>query len=66
MASASSTETAVNTEQKYGDDPLAVRETDHYQEEYIEGFSQQPNFVIIYILRIGRYLVNSLVFLINE
>ncbi len=27
-----------DTTQGYGDDPLAVRESDHYQQEYIEGF----------------------------
>ncbi len=25
-------------EQEFGDDPLAVRETDHYQHEYTESF----------------------------
>src|SRR5680860_1339565 len=27
-----------STEQKFGADPLMVRESDHYQEEYTEGF----------------------------
>ena len=38
MASMSDSQSVMDTHQDYGDDPLAVRETDHYVEEYIEGF----------------------------
>lgn len=31
-------QTDIQTEQNYGEDPLAVRATDHYKEEYISGF----------------------------
>ena len=63
MASASSTETAVNTEQRYGDDPLAVRETDHYQEEYIEGFVDKWDSLIDWDSRAegeGQFFVDIL------
>jgi SAM-dependent methyltransferase len=29
------------TEQEFGDDPLAMRETDHYQQEYVESFVEK-------------------------
>src|SRR5437588_1191234 len=27
--------------QSFGDDPLAIRDTDHYKEEYVEGFVEK-------------------------
>ena len=35
---ASSLKTTRHRYQKYGDDPISVRETDHYQHEYVESF----------------------------
>src|SRR3546814_12653675 len=37
-AGTSSLKTTRNRYQQYGDDPIAVRATDHYQHEYVESF----------------------------
>jgi SAM-dependent methyltransferase len=40
-AGTSSMKTTRHRYQKYGDDPIAVRETDHYQHEYVESFVEK-------------------------
>ncbi|WP_169712604.1 glycine/sarcosine N-methyltransferase [Henriciella aquimarina] len=63
MGSASSPQTAMDTEQDYGEDPLAVRETDHYVEEYIEGFVDKWDALIDWDSRAdgeGQFFVDLL------
>lgn len=62
MGSVSGPQTA-DTEQDYGDDPLAVRETDHYVEEYIEGFVDKWDALIDWDSRAdgeGQFFVDLL------
>jgi SAM-dependent methyltransferase len=40
-AGTSSLKTTRHRYQKYGDDPISVRETDHYQHEYVESFVEK-------------------------
>lgn len=56
-------QTALKTKQDYGDDPLAVRETDTYQGEYIEGFVDKWDSLIDWDSRAdgeGRFFVDIL------
>ena len=56
-------ETVMKTKQDYGDDPLAVRETDTYQDEYIEGFVDKWDSLIDWDSRAegeGQFFVDIL------
>ena len=53
----------MKTKQDYGDDPLAVRETDTYQDEYIEGFVDKWDSLIDWDSRAegeGQFFVDIL------
>ena len=63
MGSTPSSETTIRTDQNYGDDPLAVRQTDHYVEEYIEGFVDKWDSLIDWDSRAegeGQFFVDIL------
>lgn len=51
------------TEQQYGNDPLAVRETDHYKKEYIQSFVEKWDELIDWRARAqseGPFFINML------
>lgn len=61
-ASGSLTE-ATTSQQNFGEDPLAVRETSHYREEYIEGFVEKWDSLINWDARAkgeGQFFVDIL------
>jgi len=50
-------------EQNFGEDPISVRETDHYQEEYVEGFVDKWDELIDWDARAeseGRFFIDLL------
>lgn len=51
------------TEQEYGDEPLAVRETDHYVKEYVQGFVEKWDALIDWEARAeseGQFFIDIL------
>ena len=63
MGSSPGTHTVMKTEQDYGADPLSVRETDTYQDEYIEGFVEKWDSLIDWDSRAegeGQFFVDLL------
>ncbi|MEB3273859.1 MAG: class I SAM-dependent methyltransferase [Prochlorothrix sp.] len=51
------------TEQDYGDNPIAVRKTDHYKQEYVEGFVDKWDALIDWEKRAeseGRFFIDML------
>ncbi|NWG46976.1 MAG: class I SAM-dependent methyltransferase [Alphaproteobacteria bacterium] len=54
---------AANTDQNFGADPIAMRETDHYREEYIRGFVDKWDELIDWEARAeseGRFFIDIL------